>query len=43
VLVEMLGGDQLQDRIAEVFEALVIARRKRWALVRERAVGYGFE
>jgi len=43
MLVEVLGRDQLQHGVAEVLQALVVARRKVWAFVRERAVGYGLE
>jgi hypothetical protein len=43
VLVQILGGDQLQDCVAQIFEALVVTRRDVRALVGERAVGYGFE
>jgi len=43
VLVQVLGRDQLQDRIAEIFEALVIARGLLRVLVGERAVGYRLE
>jgi hypothetical protein len=43
VLVEVLGGDQLQHCIAEVFEALVVARRLLRVLVGERAVCYRLE
>jgi hypothetical protein len=38
MLVEILGGDQLQDRIAEILEAFVVARRLMRALVGEGAV-----
>jgi hypothetical protein len=43
MLVEVLGGDQLEDRVTEILEALVVARRDGRALVGERAVGYRFE
>jgi len=43
MLVEELGGDQLQHGIAEILEALVVTRRKVRALVRERAVGDGLQ
>jgi hypothetical protein len=43
VLVQELGGDQLQDGVAEVLEALVVARRQVRALVGEGAVGDGFQ
>ena len=43
VLVQVLGGDQLQDGVAEVLEALVVARRNGRTLVGERAVRDGFE
>jgi hypothetical protein len=39
VLVEVFGADELQDGVAQVFEALVVAGRKVRALVGERAVG----
>jgi hypothetical protein len=39
MLVQILGGDQLQDRIAEVLETLVVARRLMRAFVGEGAVG----
>src|SRR5206468_1967549 len=35
VLVEILGGDQLEDRVTEVLQALVVARRDRWVLIGE--------
>jgi hypothetical protein len=38
VLVQVLGGDQLQDRVTEIFETLVVAGRLMRTLVRERAV-----
>jgi len=38
VLVQVLGGDQLQDRITEILEAFVVARRLMGILIRERAV-----
>jgi hypothetical protein len=38
MLVQVLGGDQLQDSVAEVFESLVVARRLMRIFVRERAV-----
>jgi len=38
MLVQVLGGDQLQDRVAQIFESLVVARRLMRTLVRERAV-----
>jgi hypothetical protein len=43
VLVEIFGRDQLQHCVAQVLEALVVARRQMRALVGERAVGYGFK
>jgi hypothetical protein len=43
VLVQVLRRDQLQDGVAEVFEALVVTRGEMWALIGERAVRYGFE
>jgi len=39
VLVQVLGGDQLQDRVAEILESFVVTRRLMRALVRERAMG----
>jgi hypothetical protein len=38
MLVEVLGGDQLQDGVAEIFKALVVAWRQVRALIGERAV-----
>jgi hypothetical protein len=38
VLVQVLGSDELQDRVAEVFQPLVVARRQVRALIGERAV-----
>jgi hypothetical protein len=43
MLVQVLGRDQLQHRVAEVLQALVVAWRKARAFVGERAVGYGLE
>jgi hypothetical protein len=43
VLVEVLCGDQLEDGVAEVLEALVVAGRDRGALVGKRAVRDRFE
>jgi hypothetical protein len=43
MLVEILRGDQLEDRVAEVLESLVVARRDRRALIGERAVRDSFE
>jgi hypothetical protein len=43
VLVQILGGDELQDGVAEIFEAFVVARRLVRALIRERAMGYRLE
>jgi hypothetical protein len=43
VLVEIFGRDELEHGVAEVFEALVVARREVWALVGERAVCHGLE
>jgi hypothetical protein len=43
VLVEVLGGDQLEDSIAQVFKALVVSWRDLRVLVGEGAVGYRFE
>jgi len=39
MLVQVLRGDQLQDRVAKVLETLVVARRLMRALVGEGAVG----
>src|SRR5712692_1167183 len=39
VLVQVLGGDQLQDGVAEILEPFVVTRRLMRALVRERAMG----
>jgi hypothetical protein len=39
MLVEVLGGDQLQDRVAEILEAFVVAWRLMRAFIGERAVG----
>src|SRR5256885_2257050 len=38
MLVQILGADQLQHRVAEVFEPFVVARRDGWIFIRERAV-----
>jgi len=35
VLVQILGGDELQDGIAQVLESLVVARRQVRALIGE--------
>src|SRR3989442_3435507 len=43
MLVQVLGGDQLQDRIPEVFETLVVPRRLLRVLVGERAMSYRLE
>ena len=43
VLVEKFRADQLEDGVAEVFEALVVARRDLRVLVGEGAVGDGLE
>jgi hypothetical protein len=43
MLVQVLGGDQLQDGVAEVLETLVVARRHVRALIGERAVRDGLE
>ncbi len=43
MLVQVLRGDQLQDGVAQILEALVVARRNGRALIGERAVGDGFE
>jgi hypothetical protein len=39
MLVQVLGCDQLQDRVAEILEAFVVARGLMGAFVGERAVG----
>jgi hypothetical protein len=39
MLVQILGGDQLQNGVAEVLETFVVARRLMRALVGEGAVG----
>jgi hypothetical protein len=43
VLVQILGGDELQDGVAEIFEALVVTRRYVRALIGEGAVRDGLE
>jgi len=43
VLVVVLGGDELENGIPEVLEALVVAGRHRRALVGEGAVRDGLE
>jgi len=43
VLVQVLGGDQLEDGVTEIFESLVVTRRDRGTLIGERAVRDGFE
>jgi hypothetical protein len=43
MFVKIFSRDQLQHCIAEVFEALVVARRQMRALVGERAVCDGFQ
>ncbi len=43
MLVEILGGDQLEDGVAEVLQSLVVAGRDRRALIRKRAVRDGLE
>jgi hypothetical protein len=43
VLVEILRCYQLEDRVAEILKALVIARREVRALVGKRAVRDGLE
>ena len=43
MLVEVLGGDELQDSIAEVFQPFVVARRQVGALIGERAVSYSLQ
>src|SRR5579864_781316 len=42
VLVQVLGADELQHRVAEVLEPLVVAGRQLRVLVGERAVRDGF-
>jgi hypothetical protein len=39
VLVQILGGDQLQDGVAEILEAFVVTRGLVRTLIRERAMG----
>ncbi len=43
MLVQVLGRDELQDGVAQVLEALVVAGREVRALVCERAVRDRFE
>ncbi|GEM_PF-6005181 len=43
VLVQVFSRDELEDRVAEILEAFVVARRDGWALVGEGAVRDGFE
>jgi hypothetical protein len=43
MFVEVLGRDQLQNRVAEVFETLVVAGRQVRALVCERTMGDCFQ
>jgi hypothetical protein len=43
VLVQILRRDQLEDRVAEILQALVIAGREVWAFVGKRAVRDGLE
>jgi hypothetical protein len=43
VLVEVFGADELEDGVAEVLETLVVSWGDLGVLIRERAVGYGFE
>ena len=43
VVIQVATVDQLQDSVAQVLEALVVARRQMRAFVGERAVRYGFE
>jgi hypothetical protein len=43
MLVQVLGCDQLQDRVAQIFEALVVAWRLLRVLIGERAMGYRLE
>jgi len=43
MLVEVLGRDQLQDGVAEVFETLVVARRNCRVFIGERAVRDGLQ
>jgi len=41
VLVQVLGGDQLQDGVAQVFETLVVSWRDGRIFIRKRAVRDG--
>jgi hypothetical protein len=43
VLVQVLGGDQLEDGVAEILKTLVVARRDLWILIGKRTVGYSLE
>jgi hypothetical protein len=43
VLVQIFRRDELEDRVAEVFQAFVVARRNGRALVGEGAVRDGLE
>jgi len=43
MLVQVLGGDQLQDCVAQVLKAFVVARRQVRALIGERAVSYSLQ
>jgi len=43
MLVEVLGGDELEDSVAEVLQSLVVARTYLWVFIGEGAVGYRFE
>ena len=43
MLVQVLRRDQLENRVAQILEPLVVARRYRGVFIRKRAVGYGFE
>src|SRR5438128_3458490 len=43
VLVQVLGGDQLEDGVTEIFQSLVVTRRYRGTLISERAVRDGLE
>jgi hypothetical protein len=43
MLVEVLGGDELEDSIAEVFKALVVAWRQVRALIGKRAMRYSLQ
>jgi len=43
VLVQVLGGDQLQDGVAQVFETLVVSWRDGRIFIRKRAVRDGLQ